>query len=119
MARGKRHSLTPLSIYFAAVTSLVYQHTVYQRRLNPTYDNGTTPMFSSSVPTFQACINKCHNQPSCESLVFDIVTLKCSLYEGKTVEEEITTNQIYHPVLNKTVYRDIIGNYWLFFNAVL
>ncbi|XP_011441513.3 C-type lectin domain family 4 member E-like isoform X1 [Magallana gigas] len=95
-------------IYQCAVTSLVYQHTVYQRRLNPTYDNGTTPIFSSTVPTFQACINKCHNQPPCDSLVFDIVTLKCSLYEGKTVEEEITINQIYHQVLNKTVHRDII-----------
>nr|XP_034300555.1 type-2 ice-structuring protein-like [Crassostrea gigas] len=65
-------------------------------------------MFSTTVPNFQACINKCHNQPSCESLVFDTVTFKCSLYEGNTVEEEITINQIYHQVLNKTVHRDII-----------
>lgn len=104
----------PVSIYFSAVTSLVYQYTVYQRRLNPTYDNGTTPMFSTTVPTFQACINKCHIQPPCDSLVFDTVTLKCSLYEGNTVEEEITINQIYHQVLNKTVHRDIIGKYRLF-----
>ncbi|XP_065931889.1 uncharacterized protein [Magallana gigas] len=95
-------------IYHCAVTSLVYQHTVYQRRLNPTYDNGTTPMFSTTVPTFQACINKCQIQPPCDSLVFDTVTLKCSLYEGNTVEEEITINQIYHQVLNKTVHRDVI-----------
>eukprot|EP00105_Crassostrea_gigas_P003218 XP_011415999.1 PREDICTED: uncharacterized protein LOC105319959 [Crassostrea gigas] len=98
-----------LFISDCVVTSLIYQHTVFQRQLNPGILQRTPPVFSSRVSTFQECINKCHNQPSCESLVFDIVTLKCSLNEGKTVEEEITINQIYHQVLNKTVHRDIIA----------
>lgn len=71
------------------------------------------PFLSSTVSTVQACVNKCHNHPSCESLVYDKVSSQCSLFDGKDVGEEITSNQIYNRVANKTVHQNIIGNYRL------
>ncbi|XP_034303606.2 uncharacterized protein [Magallana gigas] len=92
------------------VSSLVYQHTTFQRHLNPVYDNRTSPFFSSTVSTAQACVIKCHNHPSCESLVYDKVSFQCSLFEGKNVGEKITSSQVYNQVSTKTVHQNIIAH---------
>ncbi|XP_052674860.1 uncharacterized protein LOC128156671 [Crassostrea angulata] len=89
------------------VTTIFYQHSIFLRHKNPAHDNGTSPFFSSVVATAQACINKCHNQLSCESLVYDTISFKCSLFEGKNVKDEISSNQVLYEVVKKAVLRDI------------